>query len=260
MISAQARGLYGYDGLACDSVLAQAKEAIKGSLDPWFQAQYGALDALNGVLDYALFAFESDAGRCLDFTNDPHVVVIVPNPTEYFQGCARTSRCKSVCRAEWERFQAVARPPVPLPDIPVVVDSVFFPGRVDPALSLANATAAYQFEPGGACLARAEGLPADLALAVAEVEGASVAVRYWCVPLMPSSSLYRSSRAALSADMLPGLVLRAAFGSPDWLAILLLVEGEQVTCWLDAEGLHVAPSVLDSLAPTQNYMSVLDLW
>lgn len=149
---------------------------------------------------------------------------------------------------------------MPSANLPITVQSLFFPGQVEPALQLANATAALEFDSAGYCLERAEGTPADLALAVAEVEGATVTVRYWCVPLLPSSSLYLSARAGYGLEGLPGDVIHASFRAPGWLAILLEVGGEELACWLDADGLHLPPPVLPHLPPGHNYMGVLDLW
>ena len=35
-------------------------------------------------MEYVTATFDDKAGRCLDFQNDPHVVVIVPQPVDYF--------------------------------------------------------------------------------------------------------------------------------------------------------------------------------
>jgi len=82
--------------MACERVLDSVKTAIAGSLDPWFENLYASLDALGSSVDYATAVYDDDAGRCLDFQNDPHVVVIVPQPVDYFQRCGRTSLCKQV--------------------------------------------------------------------------------------------------------------------------------------------------------------------
>lgn len=82
--------------MACERVLDSVRSAINGSLDAWFGHLYSSLDALGSSVDYATAVFDDEAGRCLDFQNDPHVVVIVPQPVDYFQRCGQTSLCKQV--------------------------------------------------------------------------------------------------------------------------------------------------------------------
>jgi hypothetical protein len=82
--------------MACERVVESVRSAINGSLDAWFGHLYSSLDALGSSVDYATAVFDDEAGRCLDFQNDPHVVVIVPQPVDYFQRCGQTSLCKQV--------------------------------------------------------------------------------------------------------------------------------------------------------------------
>lgn len=70
--------------MACERVLDTVKSAVGGALDPFFAHQYAALDALGSSVEYVTATFDDKAGRCLDFQNDPHVVVIVPQPVDYF--------------------------------------------------------------------------------------------------------------------------------------------------------------------------------
>jgi len=70
--------------MACELVLASVKGSIGSTLDPFFSHQYLALDALGSSVEYVTATFDDKAGRCLDFQNDPHVVVIVPQPVDYF--------------------------------------------------------------------------------------------------------------------------------------------------------------------------------
>lgn len=83
--------------MRCERVLDSVKASISNSMQGWFTQQYLAMDTLANVVDYATGVFDDNAGRCLDFRNDPHVVVIVPQPVDYFQRCGRTSMCKQVC-------------------------------------------------------------------------------------------------------------------------------------------------------------------
>jgi len=259
-IASQASGRYNLQGLACSGLLDTARLAINSSMDPWFQAQYGGLDALSGAIDYAMFAFDQSAGRCSDFAHDPHAVVIVPYPSEYFQGCAKTSRCKSLCSAEWADFRAAMQPPVPQAEMSVVAESLFFPGQLDASLQLANASASIEINGTGKCLARAAPAPQDTAIAVAELDGRTLTVTVWCVPMMPSSTVYRATFAGLGPVALPGDVLRIAFGGPGWVALLLQVSTVQVVAWVDASGMHFPRSPAAFLAPGLDYVSIMNLW
>lgn len=70
--------------MACELVLETVKASINSSMDTWFEHQFLALDALGSSVDYAIATFDSGAGQCLNFQDDPHVVVIVPEPVDYF--------------------------------------------------------------------------------------------------------------------------------------------------------------------------------
>jgi hypothetical protein len=85
MIANEARGAAQFSSLACTRVVERVKADVGGALDPWFDHQYRALDALGSSVDYMTASFDAKAGKCLDFQNDPHVVVIVPQPVDYFQ-------------------------------------------------------------------------------------------------------------------------------------------------------------------------------
>ncbi len=80
----------------CARVLDSVKGAVNKSMDSWFENQYSALAALGSSVEYATASFDPGAGKCMDFQNDPHVVVIVPWPVDYFQKCSGTSLCKQV--------------------------------------------------------------------------------------------------------------------------------------------------------------------
>lgn len=85
MIANEARGAAQFSTLACERVVERVKTDVGSALDPWFEHQYKGLDALGSAVDYMTAVYDSKAGRCLDFANDPHVVVIVPQPVDYFQ-------------------------------------------------------------------------------------------------------------------------------------------------------------------------------
>ena len=80
--------------LACAGVLGYVRGQVSTAMDPWFTSAFSGLDALADSIDYALVEFDPTAGQCLDFDSDPHVVVIVPQPADYFLKCAGTSICQ----------------------------------------------------------------------------------------------------------------------------------------------------------------------
>ena len=247
----------------CERVLGSVRTSISQSMDSWFVHQSRSLDALGSSVDYATASFDQGAGRCLDFQHDPHVVVIVPWPVDYFQHCSRTSRCKEICSAEWKNFQEAMAPPVSqLPPLSVSMESMFFPGEPDPELVLENAQASVELaSSSGTCFPRAG--PADFALAVAETSWPAVAVRYWCAPRMPSLPVYKSDALGYGADAVPGTLLDIQFGdaSGEWLAMLLqLDQHAQEVQLLNRTGLTVTPA-LDAALPSDTVlMRVTNLW
>ena len=85
---------YKQKGLACDAVMAYVRGQVTSAMDPLFSSAFSALDALADSVDYFLIAFDPGAGQCLHVGTDPHVVVIVPQPADYFLKCAGTSICQ----------------------------------------------------------------------------------------------------------------------------------------------------------------------
>jgi hypothetical protein len=252
-------------GMACDKVLASVKTSISTSLDPWFEHQFSALDALGSSVDYATAVFDDQAGKCLDFQQDPHVVVIVPQPVDYFQRCGGTSLCKQVCAAEWQAFQAAlaadqlgTRPPEVLA---VSMESLFFPGELDSSLALTNVSAIVELEAGlGGCLPRAT-MP-DFAIAVAEVAGQDVQVQVWCAPRMASSPVYRSETGAGFGPLaVPGALLDVHFGdgTGNWLVVLAQLEGASQGVFLvNRTGVFQAPA--PSLPGGDVLLRIENLW
>ena len=214
-IANELMGTQSLPGMACELVLASVKGSIGGALDPFFSHQYLALDALGSSVEYVTATFDDKAGRCLDFQNDPHVVVIVPQPVDYFHRCAGTSMCRQVCSGEWRAFQAAGnpskRPPLTLT---VSIESMFFPGELDTGLMLTNVSASVELPVAlGGCLLRAATQQQDFALALAEVSSTGqVLVQFWCAPRMPSSTVYKSSRPSYGPLKVPGGLLDLQVG------------------------------------------------
>lgn len=269
-IANQETGRVLVQSMACERVLARVNASIGGSLDGWFSHQFSAMDAAGSSVDYLLGVFDDKAGKCLDFQNDPHVVVIVPQPVDYFSRCGGTSLCKQVCSPEWRAFaqarldssQAVLRPPE---TIRASVESMFFPGELDGDLMLTNATAVVELRPGqGGCLARSAAEGQDLAFAVAEVSGQTVSVQVWCSPRTASGSVYRSTGGgAFGPLVVPGALLQLHFGDDTggWLAALSQLEDAvEGVFLLNSSGVFRAPDVALSSSGGQALIRVENLW
>lgn len=252
--------------MACERVLDSVKASISGSLDVWFGHLFQSLDALGSSVDYATAVFDDDAGRCLDFQNDPHVVVIVPQPVDYFQRCSTTSLCKQVCSADWQAFQAslaatqqegLLRPPESLS---VTMESLFFPGELDAELALTNVSASVELRLGlGGCQARPAGQH-DYAVAVAEVSvEQAVRVQVWCAPRMASTPVYLSGLGGFGPLSVPGALLDLQFGDDTGGWVVALVQASvQSVYLLNASGIFPAPSLQ---LPGENVLlRVENLW
>lgn len=263
-IANQETGRLAARNMACERVLDRVKTSIGSSLDGWFAHQFLAMDAAGNSIDYLSGVFDDKGGRCLDFQNDPHVVVIVPQPVDYFVRCGTTSLCKQICSAEWKAFQeagpgAAVRPPQ---TVKATVESLFFPGQLDDDLVLTNATAVVELKLGqGGCLARRSLEENDLAVAVAEVSGQTVNVQVWCSPRMASGSLYRSNDGKYGPLEVPGALLQLQFGddSGTWLAALSQLEDSvRGVFLLNSSGVFRAPDVI--IADGDTLVRIENLW
>ena len=245
--------------LACDTVLNHTKAGIAASLEPWFSHQFDALEALSSSVDYALSPFDSAAGECLNYLLDPHVVVLVPQPVDYFARCSRTQLCQAKCSKEWAQFQNQTRAPRDLPYVAVDIESMFFPGELDQALFVDNVTAVAEIEGAGVCHRR---VPADLAVALAEFGSAGMQVQTWCVPAAAGVSVYKASAGGYGPVALPGDVMAVQFLSDLRLVLLLRVASYNSLYLLDAS--MTTPLALPDLAshvPSQyTLVRIVNLW
>lgn len=267
----------GLEELQCSKVLDHVKSRISRGLDRWFENQHLALHALGNAVDYATTAWDAGGGQCSDFEGDPHVVVLVPQPVDYFARCAGTSMCKGPggkCAPEWQRFQEeVARQDAATPlgmattTVSVATESPFFPGEVDLSLALTLAVASVEMPSSlGTCLPRPRTTPPDYAVAVAEMMGGGLRVQFWCAPLSSSSGMYRSETSSgYGPTVLPGAVLSANFGDDtgNWVAALVQMPGEgagQRVYLVNSTGAFAAPAFEPLLQSKQKLMRVENMW
>lgn len=236
MISASERSVTG-DALLCPAVIAYTRKSLEGTLRPYFESVFSALDALGDSVDYMLSGFDADASQCSNFRVDPQVVVIMPEPVDYFRGCGGTTYCKTKCAGEWDAFDA-ERAKYSLAslsgsrELERTVDSMFFPSVVPDMIAPGKVVAMVRPDFCGLWVCRSE---EDECLAVAALTGAQLDVLFYCVPTSPSAVTYKSEQAlAWGAEVGSGWS-QVSFLANDGSSLVVLVDARQV--WLLRRGL-----------------------
>ena len=227
-----------FQDLACANVVSGLKYSLQHGMDRFLEQQFLGVAALAGVVDYMLAAYDKSAGKCVDFAGDPHVVVLVPEPVDYFSMCARTSMCKTKCASVWTAFQQQNSTALDLPDITVTMESLFFPGEYDDTMILVNAVAATEVSGAGVCIEHSQ---PDFAVAVAEVLGTSLKVEVFCAPQVPGDTLYRATTGGIGPFPLPGDLVRAVFTTGAEMGLLVRVGDANVAYLLTSLGLRALP-------------------
>ena len=182
------------DALLCTSVVEYTRKSMEATMKPYFSSVYQSLDALGDLMDYLLSGYDLDAGQCSDFWQDPQVVVIMPEPVDYFQGCGMTTSCKTKCGGNWDAFTAAVSgyKSESLGSARLMaqtVDSMFFPSVIPDMIAPGKVVAITDPHVCGAWVCRSD---SDDCLAAASVVGSSLEVSYYCVPSSPASSVYRT--------------------------------------------------------------------
>jgi hypothetical protein len=225
MISA-AEGAGAGPDLLCPAVIAHTRKVLSGSVEPWFAGVYASLEALADSVDYLMVGFDSDAGQCSDFVNDPHVVVIMPQPMDYFQACGETTSCHSKCYGPWRALSEELERADPASlrvtrTVRVSVASKFFPVPGEDIIAPGQIVALTQ---PGACHPAVCESGEEGCVAVAAFTGRALVVRYYCLPTDPALSAYATRRAGLNWETAE-------------------VQGATQVGFLDAEGGSVAALV-----------------
>ena len=266
MIVNQLQGLASanFKQLACSAVVDDLKASMQGELDPVFESFEFAAESLANLLDYTLTPWDSDGGHCLDFETDPHVVVIVPEPVDYFSKCADTSDCHAVCAAEWSAFQSANSTPVDLPTISFQTESFFFPGAYDSSIALSNATTVTEVDGAGICVDRGAGVPADYCLAIAQFGAGALAVRFYCVPQVPGETVYpaKGSSTGFGPFTLPGDIMDSAFMDDTGLtlALLLRVKDLDAVYLMAPAGLRLLPTFAPLIPKDKVLVRTVSMW
>ena len=107
-----------------------ANERLERAFDPMFRRFELIAPAMARSVDYAMKLFDVDAGNCDKFTLNPYVVTIIPEPTNWFMGCADTNMCKMRCFDTYTAFEEALASQSVKPsldqEVEVVVESRFF--------------------------------------------------------------------------------------------------------------------------------------
>lgn len=198
MISS-AEGLIRGDSLLCPAVVTYTRTSLENSFKPYFSTVFSSLDALGDSIDYLLSGFDVDSGQCTNFRSDPHVVVIMPEPVDYFRGCGATSYCKTKCSGTWDAFDSARSEYDPTRlsssrELDTTVDSLFFPSMVPDMVAPGKVVALTQPDSCGDWICRTN---SEDCLAVAWLAGGTLTVSFYCIPSGPTSVVYASEFAAL---------------------------------------------------------------
>jgi len=213
----------------CSTMLSYTRTSLVSSMQPWFDSQEASLDALAASVDYVLFWLDPKAGDCLDFDQDPDVVVIMPYPSDYFQACGRTSLCRSRCSGVFEAFDAslaAAQAVDSRSEVTVEAESLFFPALSVDAFTPLRIHAMVQ-PPPGICLLVC-GKSGDYCVAVAGVAGGRVMVQHYCVPQLATSSVVRTVDTSLewmidASQEWGNDIVQLQFGDAEALYLVALV-------------------------------------
>ena len=230
----------------CQKMLDYTKSEIVGSVQPWFDAQFASMDALASSLDYTLSWFDPKAGQCLNYNEDPDVVVIMPYPSDYFQACGATSLCRAKCAGVWDAFDsslAASTVKSTAQRVQVVVESLFFPALTIDAFTpmkiramVQPSAAICELVCGGDSISNSKisnSKIGDTCLAVGGVSSGAVVVQHYCVPIMMTSSVYRTTDASLEwtvdgSSAWSDNLLKLQFGDPNGHTLVALTSAGDV--------------------------------
>ena len=180
--------------LNCKRLIPKISTNIHDTMNPWFSSMYASADVMSDVIDYTTVGFDPDAGQCMNWEQNPFVVVIVPQPVDYFQGCAITDMCHSRCQADWDRLQNAltsysAAATTTHIDISATIESKMFPVGGGEVQSPGTIVALSQ---PSECASYCDG-STDQCLAAAFLMGTEIRVNYYCVPLSTTRNVYLSA-------------------------------------------------------------------
>lgn len=83
----------------CEAVVALAKSDFSTAMEPVFGTLQEGNRQMASVMDWLV-----GGGSCLDFQNNPYVLALIPEPTDYWMVCGNTSLCRTRCADEFNAF------------------------------------------------------------------------------------------------------------------------------------------------------------
>jgi hypothetical protein len=89
----------------CSILVEYAATSVKDSMIPVFSKQFDATQYIGSSVDYLMNVIESDGGRCMDFSQNPYAIVLMPEPVDYFAACGSTTLCATKCSSEMNAFE-----------------------------------------------------------------------------------------------------------------------------------------------------------
>ncbi|KAJ1465765.1 hypothetical protein T484DRAFT_1757185, partial [Baffinella frigidus] len=89
----------------CQKMGLYTEDKMRAIMDPVMQHGYAATEAVGSSLDYLTTLFDPNAGSCKDVINSPYTMALVPEPVDYFRGCAKTQSCRSRCITLFNEFE-----------------------------------------------------------------------------------------------------------------------------------------------------------
>ena len=89
----------------CQKMGLYTEDKMRAIMDPVMQHGYAATEAVGSSLDYLTTLFDPTAGSCKDVINSPYTMALVPEPVDYFRGCAKTQSCRSRCITLFNEFE-----------------------------------------------------------------------------------------------------------------------------------------------------------
>jgi hypothetical protein len=95
---------------ACVAIVDLAKREMTDSMRPWFRKQYDSARYMGASVEHVVSALSSGSvnaeSGCAATASDPFVALIMPEPSQFFAGCAGTTECATKCFYEMQAFQA----------------------------------------------------------------------------------------------------------------------------------------------------------
>ncbi|KAJ1465884.1 hypothetical protein T484DRAFT_1757100 [Baffinella frigidus] len=93
----------------CRKLGENTEDKMRAIMDPVMQHGYAATEAVGSSLDYLTTLFDKNAGSCVDLITSPYTMALVPEPVDYFRGCAKTQSCRSTCITLFNEFESAKK-------------------------------------------------------------------------------------------------------------------------------------------------------